>query len=130
MFHVSSKRGAVTVLSLTLTLGLAACEDKRVKDLNVGITRDSAITVLAQEIKGTTHDADPNVYTREQYLQNGKNYEVLYFAPNNQKFPKDTVAWKNLTPIVFVDNKLAAKGWEKWDSISTALHIPLREHTK
>ena len=61
---------------------------------------------------------------------NGKNYEVLYFAPNNQKFPKDSVAWKMLTPLVFVDNKLVGKGWPAWDSISTSLHIPLRDHSK
>jgi hypothetical protein len=128
MYHVSSKRGAVAVL--VLTLGLAACEDKRVKELNTGISRDSAVTVLAQEIKGTGHDPLPNVYSSEQYLQNGKNYEVLYFAPSNKKFPKDTVAWKLLTPIVFADNKLVGKGWPAWDSISTSLHIPLRDHSK
>ncbi len=130
MYHVSSKRGAVAVLGLVLTVSLGACEDKRVKELDAGITRDSAVTVLAQEIKGAGHDPMPNVYTSEQYVQNGKNYEVLYFAPDNKKFPKDTVAWKNLTPIVFVDNKLAAKGWPAWDSISTSLHVPLRDHSK
>ena len=42
---------------------------------------------------------------------------MLYFTPNNEKVGKDTVAWKTLTPLVFVENKLVAKGWPAWDSI-------------
>ena len=36
---------------------LAACEDKRVSQLDTGITRDSAVTVLAQKIKGSGSDS-------------------------------------------------------------------------
>ena len=43
---------------------LAACEDKRMSQLDTGITRDSAVTVLAQKIKGSGSDSEPNVYTR------------------------------------------------------------------
>ena len=106
---------------------LAACEDKRVSQLDTGITRDSAITVLAQKIKGSGSDAEPNVYTKERYLIEGKTYEVLYFTPNNEKVGKDTVPWKKLTPLVLLENKLVAKGWPAWDSIATANHIDLKK---
>jgi hypothetical protein len=109
---------------------LAACEDKRVKELNTGITRDSAISVISHDIKGGGRDSFPNVYTRERYLIAGKTYEVLYFAPNNEKAGKNTVPYKKLTPLVFVDNKLVAKGWDAWDSVSTANKIPLRDRSK
>ena len=109
---------------------LAACEDKRMSQLDTGITRDSAVTVLAQKIKGSGSDAEPNVYTKERYLIEGKTYEVLYFTPNNEKVGKDTVAWTKLTPLVFVENKLLAKGWPAWDSIATANHIELKKHDK
>jgi hypothetical protein len=134
------RRRALTVTALGIAVILAGCEDKRVKQLNLGITRDSAIQVIAQNLKGGTHDIYPNVYTREQFLSNGKNYEVLYFTPNNDKnHPRqrsgpadtahtDSVPWKRLTPLVFVDNKLAAKGWSSWDSLSKILNVAPKNH--
>jgi hypothetical protein len=116
----------VVLVGMSALVLLAACEDKRVSQLDTGITRDSAVSVLAQEIKGGGADSFPNVYTRDKYLINGKNYEVLYFTKNNEKATKDTVPWKNLTPLVFVENKLVAKGWSPWDSISKANKIPLK----
>jgi hypothetical protein len=118
--------GAAGVLTL-----LVACEDKRVSQLDTGITRDSAVSVLAQQIKGAGSDSFPNVYTRERFLIGGKTYEVLYFTPNNDKAktgPKDTIPWKTLTPLVFVDNRLVVKGWPGWDSISSANKIPVKKH--
>ena len=108
---------------------LVACDDKRMSQLDTGITRDSAVTVLAQKIKGSGSDAEPNVYTKERYLIEGKTYEVLYFTPNNEKLGtgKDTLPWKTLTPLVFVENKLVAKGWPAWDSIATANHIAVKK---
>ena len=117
--------GLSALCALTL---LAACEDKRVKELNTGITRDSAVSVLAQEIKkGSGSDSFPNVYTREQFLVGGKTMEVLYFTPNNEKVTKDTVPMGKLTPLVFVENKLIGKGWSAWDSIATANNIPVKK---
>jgi hypothetical protein len=107
-------------------------EDKRVQELNAGITRDSAVTVIAKDLKaGLTSDSFPNVYIRERYLIAGKNYEVLYFTPDNVKAEtsKDT-SFVNLTPIVFSENLLVAKGWSAWDSISKANNIPLKDRTE
>jgi len=126
MPHFSVRRRASSLAVLTAVVSLAACEDARVKELNAGITRDSAITVMAQEVKGGGHDAFPNVYLREPYLIGGKNIEVLYFSPNNEKAVKDTVFTK-VTPVVFVNNKLAGRGWAFWDSVSKAHGIPLKK---
>src|SRR5204863_7844552 len=131
--HVKSyfvrQRAAVIAGAGVLAL-LAACEDKRMSQLDTGITRDSAVTVLAQKIKGSGSDSEPNVYTKERYLIAGKTYEVLYFTPNNEKIgkSKDTLAWGKLTPLVFVENKLVAKGWPGWDSIATAHKIAVKKH--
>lgn len=126
MHPFSVRRRASSFVVLTAALALAACEDARVKELNAGITRDSAITVMAQEVKGTGHDSLPNVYLREPYLIGGKNIEVLYFNGDNQKAVKETVFTK-VTPIVFVDQKLAGRGWAFWDSVSKAHGIPLKK---
>ena len=128
--HVKSyfvRQRAAVIAGTGVLAFLAACEDKRMSQLDTGITRDSAVTVLAQKIKGSGSDAEPNVYTKERYLIEGKTYEVLYFTPNNEKVGKDTVPWKMLTPLVFVENKLMAKGWPAWDSIATANHIEVKK---
>jgi hypothetical protein len=109
-------------------VALAACEDKRVSKLDTGITRDSAVSVLATQIRpGSGSDSFPNVYMREKFLVGGKPLEVLYFTPNNEKVTKDTVPMKQLTPLVFVDNRMVGKGWKAWDSIAKANSIPVKK---
>ena len=119
------RRKAAQIGAACALVLLVACEDKRISQLDTGITRDSAVSVLAQKISGGGSDSFPNVYTRSRYLIAGKNYEVLFFAPHNEKKGKDSVAWKSLTPLVFLENRMVAKGWPAWDSISTANRIPL-----
>ena len=135
MHHVSVRRRIGAVTALWALASLAACQDKRVKQLDTGITRDSVVSVISQDAKGgAPTDSFPNVYSRERYLIEGKQFEVLYFTPDNQKRPnksgvviKDTLPWKELTPLVFIDNKLVGKGWDKWDSISKANRIPVKQ---
>jgi len=108
---------------------LGACEDKRVQAVDSGISRDSLVSVIAHDLPANAKsDSFPNVYIRERYLMGGKNYEVLYFTPNNEKAQtgKDT-AWDKLTPIVLMNNLTLGKGWKFWDSISTANKIPLKK---
>jgi len=122
------RRRVITLATLATAVVVIGCgEDKRVKQLNTGITRDSAVSVIAQNYRGAS-DSFPNVYTREKYLIDAKNYEILYFTPNNEKQGKDSVPYKNLTPLVFVNNMLVAKGWNAWDSIAAAHKIPVKSH--
>lgn len=122
------RRRPIVLAALTAATVLTACEDKRVKQLDTGITRDSAMTVIGQDLKpGAAPDSFPNVYKRARYLINGKNYEVLYFVSNDEKQGKDSVKTKNLTPLVFRENKLIGRGWSYWDSVSKANNIPLEK---
>lgn len=137
MPHVSVRTRILALATMSAVTLLVACgEDKRTKELNTGITRDSAVSVMAQGIKGGGRDSFPNVYDRARYLINGQTYEVLYFTPENKKFSpenkkkQDSVRMSDLTPIVFLDNKLVGKGWPAWDSISKANKIPLVDHSK
>ena len=126
MNQTSVKRSAFAAAALTGALFLGACEDKRVKELDTGITRDSAMSVISRDLKpGSGPDSFPNVYRRSRYLLNGKNVEVLYFTSNNEKAGKDSVATRKLTPIVFIDNRLAGRGWDYLDSLSKANHIEI-----
>jgi hypothetical protein len=141
MPHSSVSRRTVLLAGLASAAVLAACQDKRVKQLDTGITRDSAVSIMSHDLSpNAPPDSFPNVYTRERFLLNGKNVEVLYFTPDNDKAPAqvkgrvpsagpDTIIpYKRLTPIVFVDNKLAGRGWAYWDSVATANKIPVKKH--
>jgi hypothetical protein len=133
MHHLSVRRRTVALSVLAAGTLAVACggEDKRIEELSAGITRDSAVTVIAQELKGGVADSFPNVFIRERYLIAGKNYEVLYFTPDNVKgeTSKDT-SFAKLTPIVFAENLLVAKGWRAWDSISKANNIPVKDRSE
>jgi hypothetical protein len=130
MNHFSVRRRMTLLAAVTTSIVLVACEDKRVKQLETGITRDSAVSVMSHDLRGSGPDSFPNTYTRERYLIGGKTYEVLYFTPNNEKVGKDSVPWRKLTPIVFVENRLVVKGWPGWDSIAAANNIPQHDHSK
>ena len=128
MHHLSVRRKTLTVAALSAGAVLVACQDKRVKQLDTGITRDSAVSVISHDLKpGSGPDSFPNVYKRDRYLMGGKNYEVLYFTANNEKKGKDSVALKNLTPLVFLENRMIGKGWDFWDSVRTANKIPIEK---
>jgi hypothetical protein len=127
MNHVSVSRSALVLAILTTAVLSTACEDKRVRELDTGITRDSAVQVISQDLKpGSPSDSFPNVYRRDLYLMGGKHYEVMFFTPHNEKQGKDSVKLKNLTPIVFMENKLIGRGWPFWDSVAKANKIPIQ----
>lgn len=125
----------LTLAALTGTMiATAACTDKRVKELDTGITRDSALSVMSKDLNpvaGRASDSLPNVYKRSNYLIAGKTLEVLYFTSDNSKpSGKDTISVRKLTPIVFYENKLVGKGWPVWDSIATANKILIEDNGK
>lgn len=129
MTHSSVNRRIMLPCALAGAVVLVACTDKRVAAVDSGITRDSALSIISHDLPvNAKPDSFPNVYIRERYLMGGKNYEVLYFTPNNEKAkPGTDTAWAKLTPIVLVNNLTIGKGWKVWDSISTANKIPLKK---
>ena len=120
---IAAAIGAVTLLT--------ACEDKRVEKLDVGAGRDSVLNALASEHKESGKvDSMPNVYMKERYFVNAKNYEVLYYHPDNRKAGKDTVPYEDLTPIILIDGKMVGKGWEVYDSLVKVDKLPEKKHDK
>jgi len=129
MNQSSVSRRALVPLALSIATLIVACEDKRVKEIDTGISRDSAVSIIAHDLPANAKsDSFPNVYIRERFLMGGKNYEVMYFTPNNDKAVagKDT-AWAKLTPIVLINNRVSGRGWTYWDSVATANKIPLKK---
>lgn len=104
-------RTALLVAPLLLTM---ACGDRRLKDLSVGITRDSVNTVMGTE---TPHRAS-------SYLMEGKFWEVLYYAkPGTAE--ADSVDWKELSPVVITDGAVSGWGWKYWRPEAERLRVEL-----
>ena len=121
----------VALLGVASIVTLAACEDRRVKALDTGISMDSAVAILSPGAKRTQAGLDStaaNVAWQDRYLINGKNYEIIYFSGNDEKRSGRDSVFKGLTPVVFVDGKMIGKGWAFWDSTSKALKIPVKKH--
>ncbi len=93
---------------------LAACSsgDSRLKQLTVGISKDSALNVMGVEKPTRT---DP-------YLTDGKFFELMYFAPPGAP---DSVPDREMSPLVAVNGLLVGWGWETVDSVAGATKIPV-----
>ena len=141
--HLSSRSSARFWILLVAGGAVTACTDSRVKAVDTGISRDSAIKLLtmnaapppSKEGPSTMGGvADPNapanVYRRDQYLVNGVMTEILYFDPKNRhlgQLDKDTVPWKDLTPVVLIQNKVVGRGWDVFDSVAKANKLPMHQ---
>ncbi|MDB4905583.1 MAG: hypothetical protein JWO05_367 [Gemmatimonadetes bacterium] len=132
MTRTSSVRRIATAASLAV--GVLACKDKKLASVDTGITKDSLLSIMAVDAKNTgSPDAFPSIYRRDQFLIGGKSWDVLYYLPSGEKLQpaaKDTLSWDKLSPIVTIDNKVVGKGWDYWDSVSTANKIPLKPRTE
>ena len=101
-----------------------ACEDKRIKELDTGIGRDSVLVILGTGTAKGAGDTLPNVYNRSRFLMNGREYEVLYFTSRHFTPGKVSIPLKQTTPVVLADNKMIGRGWDFWDSVSVANKLP------
>jgi hypothetical protein len=122
-------RKALSFAALSGLVVLGACKDKRIKAVETGMTRDSLLTVIGTGSAGM--DSMPNVYRSERYLIDGKNYEIFFFSGSGKHLygpQKDTLPWKELTPIAMVDRVVVGKDWPFVDSLYTAHKIPLHPH--
>lgn len=113
----------VAALSVTL-VALTACADKNIKQLTVGIARDSVLKILGQG--STASDSTPNVYREERYLNAGHMLTMLMYSNTGKKEGADTIPEADLVPVVLVDDTLTGWGWEHFDSVALANNIAPR----
>ena|SRR5690349_1260339 len=124
--HAIIGRRTAVLAAATISGVLAGCGDKRVDSLTTGITRDSALKVLAG---GPSSDSLANVYKQEAYINNGKFINVLVYSKDGVKEAADpSVPDSKLTPVVVIDNKVAGWGWTYYDSLAKANNIPVKDH--
>jgi hypothetical protein len=98
---------------LGLTLGACQREDPRLKDLTIGISKDSTLNLM-----GIGTPERP-----ESYLINGQMIETVILRREGADGPLDSLSTDQYTPLVMIDNKLAGWGWKYWDSVRAAHNI-------
>jgi hypothetical protein len=107
------------------TIALTACGDSRVRGLSEGISKDSALKILGEG--APEGDSLRNIYKHDRYLVEGAMYDVYLFDPKNRKAWVDkSVPDKELTPVVFVNNKVEGWGWGDMDELAQKHNIQVR----
>ena len=115
--------GRLVALSLALT-SLTACQDRNIRNLTVGIPRDSVLKILAEGSPAT--DSKPNVYREERYLHDGQWITMLIYSNTGRKEGTDTIPQAELIPVVLRNDTLTGWGWEHADSVAKANNIPIK----
>jgi hypothetical protein len=118
-------RTALRTAGLVLAVvSLAACEDKNIRKLTVGIPRDSVLKVLATG--GTGTDSTPNVFREERYLHDGHFITLLMYTSTGKEEGRDSIPEGDLIPVVLRDDTLTGWGWEHHDSVARANNIVIK----
>jgi hypothetical protein len=109
-------------------LSLVACEDRNIRQLTVGIPRDSVLRILALE--SASSDSTPNVYREERYLHNGQWITFLMYTNTGAEEGSLTVDEAELVPVVLRNDTLTGWGWEHHDSVARANNIVIKPRDK
>ena len=101
------------ILGAAIVVTVTACGDRRLGKLTEGISKDSVAVVMGTDTP----------YREEQYLTEGKNWEILMYAREDS--PADTIPWRKLSPVVLADQKVVGWGWSYWEKEAERLKIPV-----
>jgi hypothetical protein len=125
----SSRNSTLRLAGAALAImTLAACQDKNIKQLTIGIPRDSVLKILALE--ATSTDSTPNVYREERYLYDGQWITMLLYSNTGLEEGQQTVAESELIPVVLRNDTLTGWGWKHHDSVATANNISIKPRDK
>ena len=124
-----ARRSRALLAAALAVLAISACQDKRLRELATGISKDSALKILADGVPANA-DTIQNVYRHSQYLVDSKLFDIYMFDSDNRKLWTDPeVADKELTPIVVINDKVDGWGWDHMDDITFKYHIQVRADT-
>ncbi|MCC6928841.1 MAG: hypothetical protein IT359_07610 [Gemmatimonadaceae bacterium] len=120
-----SRRVATFATAALLALLASACTDSRVRELTLGISKDSVFKIIGQG--APAGDSLPNVYKRVQYFVDSKFFDIFLFDPQNRKvWEEPNVLDKELTPIVVIQDKLEGTGWGYADELAGKYKFQIR----
>jgi len=98
MRHATFRAG----LALATITILAACGDARLDKLALGISKDSATVLIGDK-----------PHRGIQMLTAGKVWDVQFYA-RSAAADQDSVEWRKMSPVVFIDQKAVGWGWSWW----------------
>ncbi|HEX3926616.1 MAG TPA: hypothetical protein VHW65_01345 [Gemmatimonadales bacterium] len=90
-------------LALLIATTVTACADARLKKLSANISKDSVAALMG--------DAP---HTSASFFTSGKLWEIEFFS-RGTVLPKDSIAWRKMTPVMFVGGKTVIWGWSALD---------------
>ncbi|HEX6314742.1 MAG TPA: DUF3192 domain-containing protein [Gemmatimonadaceae bacterium] len=125
MLYSRGFRGASAAIAV---VALSACQDRNLRQLTVGMPRDSVISILGQG--ATSTDSTPNVYREERYLYNGQWITMLMYTNTGTEEGQGTVAEEDLVPVVLKNDTLTGWGWAHHDSVALANNIEIKPRAK
>lgn len=94
-------------LALLAMGSLTACGDGRLKKLSTGIGADSVAVLM---------EADAP-HSMSSYLVDGKYWEVLLY-PRSAAESGDSIAWREMSPVVMADGAVVGWGWSYLDEMA------------
>jgi hypothetical protein len=125
MRHSPRARVASISLAFGVIVLISACDDRRIRQLEVGMSKDSVIKIIGEG--APAGDTVPNIYRHNGYFVDGKKFDIYLFDVKNRKAWLDPEVTDNeLTPIVVVDGKLEGTGWGYMDEIKKRYNISMR----
>lgn len=98
MRHANFRAG----LALATMTTLAACSDARLDKLSLGISTDSATALVGEKPHRTI-----------SMLTASKQWDVQFYA-RSAAADADSVPWRKMSPVVFIDHKAVGWGWSWW----------------
>jgi len=126
-FHRTHMRSRIPFAAAAAIVVLAACApsesetDPKLKQLAVGMSRDSALMVLG----ATGADSFPNINRREAYLFGGVALEILFYSPQGLK--EGTAAEEStLRPVIVNGGRVTGWGWAHFDSVARVNEIRVK----
>ncbi|MGH7592706.1 MAG: hypothetical protein ACRELE_02490, partial [Gemmatimonadales bacterium] len=78
---------------LAITIVVTACGDSRLDKLALGISKDSAVTLIGEP-----------PHREASYLTAGKLWEIQLYSRGTAA-ATDSLPWRQMSPVVFVDHK-------------------------
>ncbi len=97
-----------------LLLVVAACGDGRLKNLSVGIDRDSVAVVMESDAPARS----------ETYLVGGRLWEVMLYERKSGT-TTDSTPSRDLSPVILADGAVAGWGWDYWERQASQLKVPV-----
>ena len=98
-------------LALATTITLVGCADARLDKLALGISRDSASKLIGEAPHRTI-----------SMLTAGKLWDVQFYA-RTAVTDADSVPWRKMSPVVFIDHKTVGWGWSWWGDAAAKQNI-------